>query len=65
MVYDGGEPWWNDIDVGKSNNSERSAQCHFVHHRSHIDCSALHALLSLGRFQETFLNMGNENTEIT
>jgi hypothetical protein len=37
VMYENGEPWWNDIDRGKSKNSERNlSQCHSVHHKSHI-----------------------------
>jgi hypothetical protein len=32
------EPECNDIDRGKSKNSDRNlSQCHFVHHKSHVD----------------------------
>jgi hypothetical protein len=38
MIYEYGEPWWNDIDRGKLKNSEKSlCQCHFVHHKSNVD----------------------------
>jgi hypothetical protein len=37
MIYEYGQPWWNDID-GKQNNSGRNlSHCHFVHHKSHMD----------------------------
>jgi hypothetical protein len=30
---------WDHIGRGKLNNSENSlSQCHFTHHKSHIDC---------------------------
>jgi hypothetical protein len=29
---------WNDIDKGKPKNSGKNlSQCHFVHHKSHMD----------------------------
>jgi hypothetical protein len=38
IIYESGEPWWNDIDKGKLNNSETNLfQCHFVHHKAHMD----------------------------
>jgi hypothetical protein len=34
----GGEPWWNDTDGKKLNNSEKNLfKCHLVHHNSDID----------------------------
>ena len=30
--------WWNEVDTGKPKYAEKSlSQCHFVHHKSHID----------------------------
>jgi hypothetical protein len=37
MIYEK-EPWWNDIDRGKPNNSEKNlSQRHFVHQKSLMD----------------------------
>jgi hypothetical protein len=36
MIYESGEPWWNDIHGGKPKNSERNlSQCHFFQQISH------------------------------
>jgi hypothetical protein len=36
--YEFGERRWNDIGRGKQKNSEKNlSQCHFVHHKSHMD----------------------------
>jgi hypothetical protein len=35
-----GEPRWNDIYRGKPKNSKKNLfPCHFVNHKSHMDCS--------------------------
>jgi hypothetical protein len=35
MIYEHGEPLWNDIDRGKQKNSEKNlSQCHFVYNIS-------------------------------
>jgi len=34
--------WWNDTDRGKVKCWERHrAECHCVHHKSHMDCSGI------------------------
>jgi hypothetical protein len=38
MIYDYGEPRWNNTDRGNRKNSDRTlSQCHFIHHKSHMD----------------------------
>jgi hypothetical protein len=38
IIYEYGERWWNNTDRQKSKNSEKTLfQCHFVHHKSHMD----------------------------
>jgi hypothetical protein len=38
IVYTSMEPWWNDVNMGNTKNSERNqSQCCFVHHKSHGD----------------------------
>jgi hypothetical protein len=35
------EQWWNDIDKEKLKDSEKNvSQCHFVHHKSHMEVSS-------------------------
>jgi hypothetical protein len=37
-IYKYGEPWWNDANRRKPKNSKKNlSQCHFVHHKSHMD----------------------------
>jgi hypothetical protein len=38
MIYEYGEPRWNDNDRGKPKDSEINlSQCYLVHHKSHMD----------------------------
>jgi hypothetical protein len=38
VIYEYGEPRWNDIDRFQPNNSEKNLyQYHFFHHKSHMD----------------------------
>jgi hypothetical protein len=38
MIYEYGEPQWNDTDWGKPKISKKTlSQHHFVHHKSHMD----------------------------
>jgi hypothetical protein len=38
VIHVSGESWWDDIDRVIPKNSEKNlAQCHFVHHRSHME----------------------------
>jgi len=41
------EHWWNGTDRVKHKYSERKvSQCHFVHHKSHMDCCGIGPLAS-------------------
>jgi hypothetical protein len=38
IIYEYGEPQWNNIHSRKSKNSgKNTSQCHFVNHKSHMD----------------------------
>jgi hypothetical protein len=38
MIYEYGKPRWNDTDRENPKNSEKNLyQCHFFHHKSHVD----------------------------
>jgi hypothetical protein len=38
ITYGHRASWWNDIDRGNPNNSEKNlTQCQFVHHKDHMD----------------------------
>jgi hypothetical protein len=38
VIYEHGEPQWNDIGKGKPKDAERIlSEWHFVSHKSHID----------------------------
>jgi hypothetical protein len=38
IIYEYGEPRWNDIDRGKLYNLEKNlSQCRYVHHKSYMD----------------------------
>jgi hypothetical protein len=38
VIYEYGEPQWNDIERRKSKNSEKNLSLwHFVYHKSHLD----------------------------
>jgi hypothetical protein len=40
MIYEYGEPWWNDTNRRKLNNLEKNLpQCHYVNHESHMNWS--------------------------
>jgi hypothetical protein len=38
VIYECGEPWWNDSGRIKPKNSEKNlSQCHFVHPKFYMD----------------------------
>jgi hypothetical protein len=43
VIYEYGDPWWNDTDRGKLINSVKNlSQCHFVHRKSHTTDPGFH-----------------------
>jgi hypothetical protein len=45
VIYEYGEPRWNDIDRFQPNNSEKNLyQYHFFHHKSHMDWNRAYAV---------------------
>jgi hypothetical protein len=37
MIYEYGEPQWNDTDNGNPENSRENPENHFARHKSHMD----------------------------
>jgi hypothetical protein len=36
VIYEHGEPWWNDTDKGQQKNTEKNlSKCHFFHQTFH------------------------------
>jgi hypothetical protein len=36
IIYEHGEPRWNDVDRETEELRENLSQCHFVHHKTHM-----------------------------
>jgi len=59
----GMEHWWNDTDRGKLKYLERNlSQCHFVYHKSHMDCLASKPVLRGERSATDRLSHGTAYT---